>query len=100
MKFRDQQLQPHFDKTIACVSNCPAEQLPILALLGVWHWFQLIEGEDSPKAIEAIEKLLSPELRPALHAWYQHFGDNMNVGALQFRERISELAGEKFGSVA
>ena len=100
MKFRDQQLQQHYDKTIACVSSCPAEQLPILALLDAWYWFQHIEGEDSPKVIEALEKLLSPQLRPALRAWYQRFGDNMNNGALRFRERLSELAGERFGSVA
>jgi hypothetical protein len=69
MKFRDQQLQQHYDQKIACVSNCPAEQLPVLALLDAWHWFQLIEGEDSPKVIEVLEKLLSLELRPTLRAW-------------------------------
>jgi hypothetical protein len=99
MKFRDQQLQQHYDKTIVCVSNCPAEQLPILALLDALYWFQLIEGEQSSKVQELLEKLLSPELRPALRAWYQRFGDNINTGALKFREQLSVLAGENFGCV-
>jgi len=97
MKFRDQQLQQHYDKTVACISGCPAEQLPILALLDALHWFQLVEGEQSPRVKELLEKLLSPELRPALRAWYQRSGDNINAGSLKFRELISGLAGEKFG---
>jgi hypothetical protein len=99
MKFRDRQLQQHYDKTVACVSSCPAKQLRILTLLDAWHWFQLMEGENSPKVIESVEKLLSPELRSALQAWYQRFGADMNAGALQFRERLSALAGENFGPV-
>jgi hypothetical protein len=61
------------------------------------HQFQLVEGEQSPKVKEWLETLLSPELRPALHAWYQSSGDDINPYALQFRERLSALAGEKFG---
>jgi hypothetical protein len=99
MKFRDRQLQQHYDKTVAGLSSCPAKQLRILTLLDAWHWFQLMEGEDSPKVIESVEKLLSPELRPALQAWYQRFGADMNAGELQFRERLSALAGENFGRV-
>ena len=54
-------------------------------------------GEDSPRATEAVEHLLSPELRPALRQWYQRWGDGMNENALCFRDRLSELAGERFG---
>lgn len=29
--------------------------------------------------------------------WYDHLGDNMNPAAREFRQRLGELAGEKFG---
>jgi hypothetical protein len=98
IKFRDQQLQQHYDKTVACASGCSTEQFPILALLDAVYQFQLIEGEQSQKVKELLEKLLSPELRPALRAWYQSSGDNINPYALQFRERLNVSAGEKFGT--
>jgi hypothetical protein len=62
-----------------------------------WHWFRLTEGENSPRAAEAIEHLLSPELRPALRQWHRRLGDGMNENALSFRDRRSELVGERFG---
>jgi hypothetical protein len=65
--------------------------------MDAWHWFRLTEGENSPRAAEAIEHLLSPELRPALRQWYKRWGDEMNENALNFRNHLSELAGEKFG---
>jgi hypothetical protein len=61
--------------------------------------FNLSKAKIHQKVIESVEKLLSPELRPALQAWYQRFGDDMNANALQFRERLSALAGENFGGV-
>ncbi len=71
MTFRDAELQQHCERAAAAVSGCPHELLPVFGLLDAWHWFRLIEGEDSPRAAEAIEHLLSPELRPALRLWYQ-----------------------------
>lgn len=79
------------------MTNGPAEQLPVLGLLEAWHWFHLTEGEESPRAAEAVEHLLSPELRPALREWYQRQGAGMNENAISLRDRLSELAGEKFG---
>jgi hypothetical protein len=32
-----------------------------------------------------------------LRQWYQSCGDNMNPNALEFRARLSTLAGERFG---
>jgi len=69
----------------------------VLGLLDAWQWFRLTEGENSLRATEAVEHLLSPELRPALRQWYQRWGDEMNENALCFRDRLSELAGERFG---
>ena len=97
MKFRDAQLQQHVQRAASVMTGCPADQLPVLGLMDAWHRFRLTEGENSPRAAEAIEHLLSPELRPALRQWYKRWGDEMNENALNFRNRLSELAGEKFG---
>src|SRR5437870_12655932 len=97
MTFRDPKLQQHCERAAAVVQGCPSEQLPVLGLLDAWYWFQLVEGADSPRAAEAIEHLLSLELRPALRQWYQRWGEDMNPNALAFRDRLSELAGETFG---
>jgi hypothetical protein len=97
MTFRDPKLQQHCERAAAVVSGCPPEQLPVLGLLDACYWFRVTEGEDSPRAAEAIEHLLSSEFRPALRQWYQRHGADMNESAIHFRERLSELAGERFG---
>ena len=97
MTFRDLKLQQHCERVAAVAKDSPPEQLPVLGLLDAWYWFNLVEGDDSPRAAEAIELLLSAELRPALRQWYRDAGDNMNENALQFRARLSKLAGERFG---
>lgn len=97
MTFRDRKLQQHCERAAAVVSGCPPEQLPVLGLLDAWYYFRVTEGEDSPRSAEAIEHLLSAELRPALRQWYQRFGTATNENAIRFRDRLSELAGEKFG---
>jgi hypothetical protein len=97
MIFRDAKLQQHCERTASLMTSCPAEQLPVLGLLDAWYWFSLVEGEKSLRAAEAVEHLLSPELRPALRQWYQRWGADMNENAIRFRDRLSELAGERFG---
>jgi|GEM_PF-208230 len=97
VQIRDPQLRQACERTVGCVQGCPPDQLPVLALLDAWHWFRLTEGDVSPRAAEAIEHLLSPGLRPALREWYRRFGDDMNENALEFRNRLSRLAGEQFG---
>jgi hypothetical protein len=98
VKFKDEQLQKHFERTMALpVGNLPDEQRPIFALMDAYGWFRLTEGQQSPKVLEATELLLSSELRPGLRSWYQRFGDRMNPAALEIREHLGKLAGEKFG---
>ncbi len=97
MRFRDALLQKRFERVTTSVQGYPPEQLPIWGLLDAWHWFRLIEGEESPRAGEAVELLLSPELRPALRDWYRRVGDQMNPFATEFRNQLSVLAGEEFG---
>jgi hypothetical protein len=97
MTFRDVQLQKRFERAIASVQGYPPDQLPVWALMDSWYWFRLIEGEESPRAGEAIGHLLSPELRPALRDWYRRLGEQMNPFAMEFRDHLSELVGERLG---
>lgn len=97
MTFRDQILQQHVERASSCIADVPDDQLPVCGLLDAGHWFRGIEGEDSPRAAEAIEHLLSDELRPALRRWYQRHCDDMNTNAIGFRDKLSKLAGERFG---
>jgi hypothetical protein len=98
MTFRDSQLQKRYERVVSIVHGCPRDQLPVYALLDACQWFRFIDGDESPRAHEAMELLLSPELRPALRDWYHRLGDQMNPFAMQFRNYLSERAGENFGS--
>ena len=97
LKVTDPQLQQHVERNAAGVTGVPDEQRLICGLLDAAYCFGLLEGEQSPRVTEAVQLLLSPELRPALRAWYQRFGDDMHANAISIRERLSELAGERFG---
>jgi hypothetical protein len=79
------------------MTSLPEEQRLVCALLDAYQWFGLTEGEDSPRVVEAMAHLLSAELRPALRSWYRGCGDDMNPAATEFRQRLSRLAGERFG---
>jgi hypothetical protein len=94
--FRDAQLRKRYERTTAVLTDSPDEQQPVMGLLEAYQWFLQVEGEDSPRAAEAVEHLLSQDLRPALRAWYGRFGEDMNENAIRFRNRLSVLAGEKF----
>src|ERR1700761_9487133 len=97
MTFADAQLQKHIGQVVSVVQDCPSDQLLICALLDAWHWFHLVEGDESPRAKEAIEHLLSPELRPALRSWYRRLGEAISPAAVKFREQLAEMVGERFG---
>jgi hypothetical protein len=95
--YADTKLQQHVERAVALMASLPDEQRPVCGLLDACQWFGLTDGEDSPRVAEAMKRLLSAELRPALRSWYRSCGDDMNPGATEFRERLSELAGVRFG---
>ncbi len=97
MTFRDSQLQSHYERVVSLVQDCPTEERPVCALLDAWYLFHLIEGDASIRACEAIEHLLSSELRPALRSWYHRHEADMNLAATEFRDHLSQMAGEQFG---
>ena len=97
MTFRDQILERHVHEASGVVTGLPDDLLLVYGLLDAFDWFRVTEGEDAPRTAEAIEHLLSQEVRPALRQWYKIYGKNMNDNAIRFRERLSKLAGEKLG---
>jgi hypothetical protein len=97
MTFTDAKLQQHVERVAASATGLPSEQRLVCGLLDAYQFFQLTEGEQSLRVGEAVQKLLSVQLRPALRNWYRSFGDDMNANAIAFRDRLSELAGERFG---
>jgi hypothetical protein len=96
MSIKDDKLRIHVERVVALMTSVPAETRPVCGLLDGYHWFSLTDGETSPQACEALRLLLSEELRPAVRQWYQGCGDKMNEAALELRERLSKLAGERF----
>jgi hypothetical protein len=55
----------------------------------------MMEGPHSSKVHETIERLLMPELRSVLHRWYQRAGADLHPAAIELRDRLSHLAGER-----
>ena len=97
MTFREPKLQEHVERVVSLVQGGPPEEIPVSALMDAWHFFHLVEGDESPCTQEALEHLLSKELRPALRGWYRRAGDAMNPSAIAFRDRLGQMAGECFG---
>ena len=96
MNILDERLRKHYDRTISVITGFPDDEVPVCALMDAWFWFQLIEGENSVAATEALELLLTAELRPAVRKWYRRSGDGMNPHAMKFRDELSKQAGEVF----
>ena len=97
MKFNSSQLQDVYERNLVAVTGSPTDQREVAALMAVYDWARLIEGEDSEGVREVVAFLVSAQLRPALRSWYRHCGDDMNPIAIQFRSRLNELTGEQLG---
>ncbi len=97
MTINDPKLKLHVERIVGLMTSLPEDLRPICGLLDGCQFFGRVEGAESPQAREALELLLSTDLRPALRRWYQRCGSNMNQAALEFRDRLGDLAGERFG---
>ena len=96
MKFTDTQLQACFERNFAEARGASEELGRIGALLATHDWFRMMEGSHSPRVHETIEHLLSSGLRPVLRSWYHRSGGETNLAAIEFRDHLSQLAGESF----
>ena len=100
MNFDDTQLQACFERNLAEAGGASAELCHVRALIATHDWFRMIEGGHSSRVHETIDHLLSPKLRPGLRDWYRRSGAKMSSTALELREHLSQLAGEKFEEIS
>jgi len=96
MNFTDTQLQACFELKLGDQMNgVPADLREVGALIATHDWFRMLEGAHSSRVHETIERLLSPRLRPGLHGWFRRPDSNRGTAAIEFRDRLNQLAGER-----
>jgi hypothetical protein len=96
MNFTDTQLQACFELKLSDqTSGVPANLKEVGALIATHDWFRMTEGAHSSRVHETIECLLSPRLRPGLQGWFQRPDSNRGTAAIEFRDRLNQLAGER-----
>jgi len=95
MNFADTQLQACFELYLSGTRGVSDELREVSALLATHDWFRMLEGPHSARVQETIELLLSTALRPGLRGWYRRPGATLGAAATEFREQLSQLAGER-----
>ncbi|HEV2453741.1 MAG TPA: hypothetical protein VGY98_05745 [Verrucomicrobiae bacterium] len=94
MTFQDRQLQKCYESHLAKGGKSLGDFGPVYALIATYDWFVMLEGTHSARVHEAIDHLLSTEMRPALRHWYGRSNLEMDSIAIKFRNQLSRLAGE------
>jgi hypothetical protein len=92
------QLQKCYDTHLAKGGNALGDLGPFHALIAMYDWFVMLEGTHSARVHETIEHLLSTAMRPALRHWYGRSGLEMDPVAIEFKNQLSRLAGERLES--
>jgi hypothetical protein len=95
VNFKDTQLQQCYDRNLVEMGDASGDLRRVRALIATHDLFQMLEGPHSARVHETIEHLLSAGLRPGLRRWYQRSGAETDSAAAEFREQLSQLAGER-----
>lgn len=95
MNFSEPQLEDCYESNLVAAGSFPAEVREVSALIGVRDVFHMMEGPHSPRVHETIAQLLSPARRASLRRWYHHFGLDLDPAGIEFRDQLSQLAGER-----
>jgi hypothetical protein len=93
--FQDTQLQQCYDRNLAGQRDDSVELREVHALIDTHDCFLMLEGSHSARVHETIDHLLSTRIRLALRGWYCHPGVRMDSTAIEFRNQLSRLAGER-----
>jgi hypothetical protein len=93
--FTDPQLQKCYDRNFAEATEGSEPLRQVHALIGVYDWFKMLEGQHSPRVHEVVDHLLLPELRTGLREWYQRPGAEKDSATVEFRTQLNQLAGEQ-----
>jgi len=95
VKFTDVQLQKCYDQKFAEAKDSSELLRQVHALIGVYDWFQMLEGQHSSRVHEVIDQLLLPELRAGLREWYQRPGADTDSATIEFRTQLNRMTGEQ-----
>lgn len=98
MTFQDMLLQKCYDAHLGKVGNSLGDLGPVYALIAAHNWFAMLEGNHSARVHETIDCLVSAQMRPALRRWYGRSGLEMDPIAIEFRNHLSRLTGERLES--
>lgn len=103
VKFQNPNLQKNFDRSCHELSECMAiipgfseEDLHVLVLMSMYSTYRMFENGESAGTQEIIVHLLSAGLRAALRSYYRGHSGGEPASFTDFRDRLSDLAGEKF----
>ena len=97
MTIQDLEVQKRFERNLTLMQDMrPKDQIPLYAWLEVHDYFQVMEGDSSPRTKEALEYVLAPELRPALRSIFQSIPRSKNPVTNKYRDQLSKSAGEQF----
>jgi hypothetical protein len=89
------QLQNCYDSHLHEGGSSLGDLGPVYALIATHNWFAMLEGVHSARAHETIDCLLLAQMRPALRHWYGRSNVEMDSTAVEFRNQLSRLAGER-----
>lgn len=95
MNFADPQLKECYDRNFEPVPGFSDEMGQVCALIAIHDLFQMLEGPHSARVHETIDHLLSPGLRAGLREWYRRSDLELDRSAIDFRDHLSQLAGER-----
>jgi len=98
VKFTDTQLQKCYENNFAEAKDSSDVLRQIHALMAARDLFHMLDGPHSLRVHEAIEHLLLPELRPGLRQWYRRRGTDLDATTAEFKDQLSQLTGESFGT--
>jgi hypothetical protein len=98
--FTDAQLQKCYERNFAEAKDVSESLRQVHALIGVYDWFQMLEGQHSSRVHEVVDHLLLPELRVGLREWYQRPGADADSATVEFRTQLNRLAGEQLETPA
>jgi len=99
VNFKDTQLQQCYDRNLLEAGDASGDLRQVRALIATHDLFQMLEGSHSTRVHETLEHLLSTPLRPGLRLWYQRSGAETDSATVEFREQLSQLAGERLENV-
>lgn len=98
ISFTDPLLQKCFDRSLREADEGTEAEGQVRALVATYEVMRMFEGGHSARVHETIEKLLSPELQPALGRWLRQRGKEDSSDLEELRRQLGDLGETKAGA--